>query len=333
MQNKFSIVLPVRNGGEYVKECVKSILAQTLVNYNLIVLDNNSTDGTLEWIRGLNNEKIIVYTSSSDLTIEENWARIKDIEKNEFITIIGHDDILLPNYLNTIVKLIEQFPNASLYQTHFDFIDRNSKKIKSCKKMPQKENVNQFLISFLNHTIDINGTGFMMRSLDYNSLGGIPTYYPNLLYADIELWLKLTALNYKATSLETAFKYRLHESTTKKTNTEKLNIAFNIFLNFILELKKENDFSNEVTNVYLREFINSTCLSFMHRLLKSPKNLKGNLNVSSILKSRIRLLNSFGINVNFKTKKQKIDYKIATLIDSSFATRNVFFWLNKFIRR
>ena len=50
---KFSIILPVRNGGEYVKDCVRSILSQTVDEFDLIVLDNCSTDGTVEWINSL----------------------------------------------------------------------------------------------------------------------------------------------------------------------------------------------------------------------------------------------------------------------------------------
>ena len=98
--NKFSIILPVRNGGEYVKTCVNSILSQTEQDFNLIVLDNCSTDGTREWLASLQNKKIIIYPADRPLTIEENWARAIDVPKNEFITLIGHDDILHPDYLS-----------------------------------------------------------------------------------------------------------------------------------------------------------------------------------------------------------------------------------------
>ena len=116
---KYSIILPVRNGGEYVKECVHSILSQTLNDFNLIVLDNCSTDGTLQWIQSLHDERIIIYPSNKPLTIEENWARIKEVKKNEFMTLIGHDDLLCTDYLETMEALIAQHPSASLYQTHF----------------------------------------------------------------------------------------------------------------------------------------------------------------------------------------------------------------------
>ncbi|MEO5648160.1 MAG: glycosyltransferase family A protein, partial [Chitinophagaceae bacterium] len=97
----YSIILPVRNGGAYVKECVSSILSQTLNNFNLIVLDNCSTDDTVSWIEQLGDSRVVIYKTGLPLTMVENWARIATIDKNEFMTLIGHDDILHPGYLQT----------------------------------------------------------------------------------------------------------------------------------------------------------------------------------------------------------------------------------------
>ena len=57
MQSKFSIILPVRNGGEYVKECINSILAQSYMGFELLVFDNNSSDGTLEWLNSIDDKR------------------------------------------------------------------------------------------------------------------------------------------------------------------------------------------------------------------------------------------------------------------------------------
>ena len=102
---KFSIILPVKNGGEYLKLCVKSILGQTCQDFNLIILDNNSQDGSLQWISSLGDPRIVIHPSSKSLTIEENWGRIKNIAKNEYMTMIGHDDILHEFYLEEMDKL------------------------------------------------------------------------------------------------------------------------------------------------------------------------------------------------------------------------------------
>ena len=112
--NQFSIILPVRNGGEYVKECVHSILNQTLNDFNFLVLDNNSSDGTPEWIESLQDKRISVIRSAKDLSIEENWARTVPIPKNEFVTLLGHDDLLMPDFLKTMQDLILKHPDASL---------------------------------------------------------------------------------------------------------------------------------------------------------------------------------------------------------------------------
>ncbi len=193
---KFSIILPVKNGGEYVKECVRSILAQTYPNFILHILENCSNDGTSEWLQTLHDERIIIIPSEKALSIEENWARILSIQRNEFMTIIGHDDLLDDNYLEVMKGLIHQYPDASLYQTHFNFIDAKGNFIRHCKPMKEKQTAAEFLSCFLQRNIDVNGTGFMMRSKDYDAIGGIPSY-PNLLFADFELWIKLTSLNYK----------------------------------------------------------------------------------------------------------------------------------------
>ena len=109
---KYSIILPVRNGGSYVRECVNSILAQTLDDFNCIILDNCSTDGTSEWIASLNDPRIISHRSDRSLTIVENWSRVRDVPKNEFMTMIGHDDILDPDYLAVMDKLIGKHPRS-----------------------------------------------------------------------------------------------------------------------------------------------------------------------------------------------------------------------------
>ena len=141
---KFSIILPVRNGGDYVKECVNSILSQTFSDFNLIVLDNYSTDDTASWIKGLNNEKIIIYTADQPLRMEENWVRVTTVDKNEFMTIIGHDDILHSDYLETMNSLIIKHPDASLYQAHFKFIDANGALIRHCQPMAEIQYAHEF---------------------------------------------------------------------------------------------------------------------------------------------------------------------------------------------
>ena len=81
--NKFSIILPVRNGGAYLKECVGSILTQTYKEFNFFILNNNSTDGSTEWLQSLSDERVMIVEAANDLSMPDNWARSLTLPLNE----------------------------------------------------------------------------------------------------------------------------------------------------------------------------------------------------------------------------------------------------------
>ncbi len=270
----YSIILPVLNGGKYVKECINSILSQTIHGFNLIVLDSGSTDGTTEWIQSLNNSKISFYTSSKELSIEDNWNRIKQIPRNEFMTIIGHDDLLFPNYLEEMDKLIKQNPDASLYQAHFRFINQNGDLIQKCKPMKPIQYADEFLLRQITEEFDSMGTGYMMRSRDFDAVGGMPNQYQKLIFADYELWIRLILIKYKATTPVECFSYRIHSSTSALTNGEEYQQAFFSYLEFLCSLKLTHPKIETVIKNKGKDFLLNFCQSLSHRLLKTPSVLR-----------------------------------------------------------
>src|SRR5687767_14648434 len=268
---KFSIILPVFNGGEYVKECVRSILSQSVSDFNLHVLDSSSTDGSVEWVSSLKDERITIIPAEKRHTIEENWSRITGIQKNEFMTVIGHDDLLHPDYLAGMEALIAKHPNATLYQAHFDYINETGVLVRPCLPMDEVQYAHEFVACHFCRTLDSMGSGYMMRSKDYDALGGIPPRYPNLIFADYELWIRLTHLSYKATDVKTTFSYRLHESVSKQTNGMLYQEAFGIYIAFIKQLMLQDEKVRQVVSRYGKDMLLYYCESLSHRLLKTPK--------------------------------------------------------------
>lgn len=266
----FSIILPVYNGGHLVKECVQSILTQDYPHFELLVLDNASDDGTFEWISSLRDERINIVRSDRKLSMEENWGRATGVAKKAFTTMIGHDDILHPHYLSEMARLIEKHPKATLYQAHFNFIDAAGNHIRPCLPMDEVQYGHEFLACHMMQTMDSMGTGYCFRSADYDKLGGIPVDYPNLIFADYALWINLGLLGYKATTLNTCFSYRLHQSVSKLTNGEHYQQAFEKYVYFIAELCKTNPEIKMVTERYGHRMLMYYCESLSHRLLKTP---------------------------------------------------------------
>ncbi len=286
----FTIIIPVRNGGNYLKQCVESILAQSYINFELVLLDNASNDTSVEYISSLeqSQEKVKVFRSLEFLTIEKNWARILSIPKKEFITIIGHDDILHPHFLSDIATLINDFPEANLYSSHFNLIDSQGNTIRPCRPIPKFEAAHEYLAARLCDLRDSFGTGFVMRSKDYDDVGGIPLF-PNLLYADDCLWLKLIKDGVKITSSNTSFSYRLHESSTSGKPNKLL--LFNALITYLEFLRVEAANHNEIDQVikrYSDKYISARCKEYFFSL--DPKQKEYGIEVAKI-KSIMQIYN------------------------------------------
>lgn len=236
---RFLIVLPVRNGGEYVKLCLASILAQTYANFRLVVLDNASEDGTTAHVRGLGDPRISLQVSPTALSIEKNWQRIIALDGDEtFLTIIGHDDLLDPQFLARMSALIDAHPVAGLYHARFRLIDARGRRIRSASPGPVLEQASEFLAARLAFGRDSYGTGYVCRLSDYRRVGGIQAY-PQLMFADDALWLTLMQGSYKASETQESFSYRLHRASISGSPPWKPTYAaLNAYLNLLAELSK-----------------------------------------------------------------------------------------------
>ncbi len=234
---RFTIVLPVHNGGAQVRKAVQSVLAQTLDDFDFLILENASTDGTAEWLEGLHDPRIQVVPASTLLPIEENWRRIAQTPRGEFMTILGHDDAFDADFLETVARLIARFPDATLYHTHFRLIDERGRCLRHCLPVPERETAAEFFLARMENRRDSFGTGYVMRSADYDAVGGIPIF-PKLLFADDALWLALAGRGYKATAAEECFSYRLHPaSVSGHSSREELLGGLEAYLHFLAEYR------------------------------------------------------------------------------------------------
>jgi GT2 family glycosyltransferase len=190
-----------------------SILAQSLGDFALEILENGSTDGTAEWLRTVRDARIRLWPAPAFLPIEANWQRAVALPKAEFMLFVGHDDRLDPDYLAVVDALIRDHPSAALFTTHFRLIDAVGDVIRPSRLMPARETLADFLRSRLTFHTDVTALGVAMRSRAHDAVGGIPTY-PALAHADDALWLRLLGDSWKATAPDEAFSYRWHRAST-----------------------------------------------------------------------------------------------------------------------
>lgn len=267
----FTIALPVRNGGEHLKECIASILAQRFEGFDLVVLENGSSDGTAEWLKTITDTRVSVLPAAKPLSIEENWARILEIPKNEYLTTIGHDDLLDPGFLDVILRLVRKHPDAGLYLTHFRMIDKDGRFVRHCFPMPEIETASEFLAARLCGMRHSYGTGHVLRSRDYDALGGIPPYL-KLLYADDALFVNAIRGSYRATALEEAFSYRYHPaSESGGCSGEEMFVGLETYANLLSELQKNDGAIAKILSRHSGSYARSCGERWLHEAVISGR--------------------------------------------------------------
>jgi glycosyltransferase involved in cell wall biosynthesis len=283
MKNKYTIFLPVHNGGLYVRECIASILGQKYGDFALVVLENASTDGTLEWLRTVDDHRLTIRTSDVLLPIERNWERAQAMPKNQFMTFISHDDILDPNYLMVMNALVRRDPDAGLYFAHFRYIDGGGKKNRSCRPIKERETVTDYMSQLFTHKRDTYGTGYLYRSKDYESVGGMPAWN-GLLFADDALWMSLMKRSWNATAREECFAVRVHkESCGHKANWRTWVEGMQNYHKFLQGLAKEDSTFSDALAKHAPKYFFGWANSFYSKLAEQANKSKRPIDPSDIL--------------------------------------------------
>jgi glycosyltransferase involved in cell wall biosynthesis len=115
---KFSVLLPTRNGGKYLKSCIESVLSQDYKDMELIVFDNANTDNTAEVVNSYSDDKRLkYYRIDSVVSVTDNWNNALKKSSGDYVLMMGDDDFLLPGYFDTLDQIIKEndFPDGISY--------------------------------------------------------------------------------------------------------------------------------------------------------------------------------------------------------------------------
>lgn len=122
-----SVGIPVFNGENYIRESVDSVLRQTENNFELIVVDNCSTDNTLKILASYSDPRIRVVKNDSNLGSTLNFIRCAELAQGEYFVLLPHDDILMPTMLETFSKALSLDPEIGLAYSSYYVINENGK--------------------------------------------------------------------------------------------------------------------------------------------------------------------------------------------------------------
>lgn len=222
-------VIPVYNGEKYLKTTLDCLARQSRKPDRVVVLDNCSTDKTKEIALGYTGLPIEFIQNEKNLGLFGNMNRaLQFASQTEYLHILTADDIVLPEFFDTLLSALEQCPTPSLCYSRFELIDAEGNKLPPWwfidykdngapnRKVPLRELLNkQAMMQTVLMPAAIIKTGYQPLKCAFNE--SMPQVADVVFYADLATQCK-EIIEVR----QILCQYRIHPQNTTARNLERL---------------------------------------------------------------------------------------------------------------
>ncbi len=202
-----SICIPTHNRAVYLKEAIQSALNQNYNNYEIVIVDDGSTDNTKEVVENFNSEKIR-YIFKENSGAPETRNRCITEAKGDFILWLDDDDLLVEDLINSYIKLLNNYPDSDVIYGELKSFGESDQHY----KYQDWYHNNSGMIEFLYIGSPIPHPGSMIRKNVYKEIGNYDVSFKRA--HDYQFWSRLAmAEKYNCKYLpKLVSHYRIHES-------------------------------------------------------------------------------------------------------------------------
>lgn len=117
---KFSVIIPLYNKEQHVYNTIKSVLEQSFNDFEIIVVNDGSTDNSLKEVQKITDKRLVIYDRKNHGVSQARNFAMKNANGNYF-AFLDADDIWKPNHLQNINQLILEYPNCGMYCSNYYF--------------------------------------------------------------------------------------------------------------------------------------------------------------------------------------------------------------------
>lgn len=188
-QIRFSVIIPLYNKSDYIQSAVESAIRQTHSDFELIIINDGSTDNSLDRVLEISDSRIVVITQTNQGV---SAARNKgvSIARNEYVTFLDADDWWHIDYLIEMSRLIYAFPEAKIYGCQYFWV-KNGKVKGSINH--ESEGFKGYIDYCEAYThawwMPLHSNSTVIRKTIYDEMGGFKT---NLKFGeDFDFWIRI----------------------------------------------------------------------------------------------------------------------------------------------
>lgn len=223
---KISVVMPVYNTKEdHLRAAIESTLSQTYTDFEFIILNDGSTNKNVDSvIKSYQDSRIVYLQNEKNLGISLSRNKLIDLAKGQYLAVMDHDDISLPERFAKQVEFLDSNPKVGVVGCWYERFPK--------KKIIKKPINNKDIVETLLFSCCILHPSSMIRKsvLIDNNLRYENQYSPSEDYA---LWCRLISKTEFANLPEVLFKYRDCGCNTTHTQAKKMSNATSAIFNFV----------------------------------------------------------------------------------------------------
>jgi glycosyltransferase involved in cell wall biosynthesis len=209
-----SVVLPVRDGKRFLREAIDSVLAQTLRDFELIVVDDGSTDGTSRVLDQLSDARVRVLRRPREGLVPALRTGLAEAQA-EYVARMDADDVSEPERLRRQVTVLEQRPRVGMVATWTTVIDDAGRELRH--EVLPSEYVDLARRLLLRNPFQHGSV--LLRRAALEDVGGYrPDYGAN---EDYDLWRRLARSWELACVPEALYRYRVHPAAVTRTDPQR----------------------------------------------------------------------------------------------------------------
>ena len=185
----FSVIIPLYNKAPYIRKTVESVLGQTFGDFELIIVDNGSNDGSSEIVSQFNDPRLSVHRMEENVGVSNARNIGVELSSAPYVTFLDADDWWESTFLEEMKGLIERHPNAGIYGTGYYIVKNGKKRVApiGVKEDFIEGEINYCRVYAKTLCMPLTSITVAMPRTIFDELGGFP---PNIkLGEDFILWV------------------------------------------------------------------------------------------------------------------------------------------------
>jgi len=293
---KISVIMPVYNAEKYIDQTIDSVLNQSFENFELIIINDGSSDASHDIIKTYADDRIKYYTNAHNSGIVFSLNKAIGIAAAEYIARIDADDICYKDRLQLQFDFLESNIKVGVCSGDIALIDSNNRDLGITRLPRSSEDCN---MKFLFGNPIIHPASMFRKSLALKVGGYTVGMEPA---EDLDFWLKLSEISEIENIDKVLIKYRIHENSYSKVKRNEYNEKLKKILNTESKLKINRLIDDKFLNYHIRLIIgtwNEKSSVYEASNLKNWKKsvLRNNIELTAFNNKKLEKELNFNINL------------------------------------